>query len=80
MARSPTADPALETFTMSEIARVLHVSTAHAYRMAQRGELPGAFHLGRAVRVNKGAFLAWQARLAAAAEAHLTPTGERASA
>lgn len=69
--QSPTADPALECYTMSEIAKVLHISERHAYRLAKRGELPGAFALGRSVRVNKGAFMAWQRRLAAAAEARV---------
>ncbi len=70
--RSPTADPALECFTMGEIARVLHISERHAYRLAERGELPGAFRLGASVRVNKGAFLAWQTRLANAAASRIT--------
>ena len=59
---SPTADPALETLTIPEAARLLTISDRHAYRMAGRGTLPGAIHLGRCVRVSKPLLLAWLRR------------------
>ncbi len=33
---SPTADPALETLTVPEAAKMLKISDRHAYRMAER--------------------------------------------
>lgn len=66
--KSPTDDPALASFTVPEAARLLGISRRHGYRMAEQGELPGAFRLGDSVRVNKAALMAWQARLVAAAE------------
>lgn len=59
---SPTADPALETLTIPEAARLLEISDRHAYRMAEHGTLPGAIHLGRCVRVSKPLLLAWLRR------------------
>jgi excisionase family DNA binding protein len=63
---SPTADPALETLTVPEAARLLRISDRHAYRMAERGNLPGAIHLGRCVRISKPLLLAWLKRQGAA--------------
>lgn len=59
MTRSPTADPELATFTIAEAARILRVSDSHLYRLAKRGQLPGAIHLGSAVRVHRGQLLRW---------------------
>jgi excisionase family DNA binding protein len=59
---SPTADPALETLTVPEAAKLLKISDRHAYRMAERGHLPGAVHLGRCVRISKPLLLAWLKR------------------
>ena len=66
--RSPTADPELATLTVPETARQLGISVRHGYRLAELGQLPGAFRLGDRVLVNRAALLAWQARLVAAAE------------
>jgi len=67
---SPTADPALETFTIPQLAKRWAVSDSHLYRLARRGELPGAFQLGAAVRISKAALLAWEAKLVESAEAN----------
>jgi excisionase family DNA binding protein len=57
--RSPTADPELATLTIPECARQLQVSSSLLYRLAKRGELPGAIFLGSAVRVHRTSFLRW---------------------
>lgn len=57
--KSPTADPELATLTIAEAARVLRVSESHLYRLARRGQLPGAIHLGAAVRVHRGRLQEW---------------------
>lgn len=59
MTVSPTADPELATLTIPEAAAILHVSHSHLYRLAKRGELPGAIHLGAAVRIHKGRLMRW---------------------
>ncbi len=68
MTKSPTADPALATFTVPQLAKHWGVSDSHLYRLARRGELPGAFQLGAAVRISMAALLAWEAKLVESAE------------
>lgn len=58
---SPTADPAVRAYTIPEAARLLKVSDSHLYRLAKRGQLPGAIHLGAAVRISRIQFDAWLA-------------------
>ena len=50
MSREPPLDS--QAFTVAETAARLHVSEATVYRMARRGELPGAGRVGRSWRVD----------------------------
>ena len=45
--------------TISETARLLRVSEKSVYRLAQRGELPGAVKLGTIWRVSRKELMAW---------------------
>lgn len=51
--------------TVPEVARVLRISRAQAYQLAQRGDLPGVVHIGRCVRVSADALQDWIDREAA---------------
>jgi excisionase family DNA binding protein len=49
-------DPDL--LSIVEAAALLDISTETAYRLARRGDLPGAVHLGRSWRVSRPRLLA----------------------
>jgi len=46
-------DDVKQTYTVGEAAEVLGISAAYAYRLARRGELPGAFRVGAKIRVSR---------------------------
>lgn len=60
--KSPTADPRNRALTIPDCARLLGISVSHAYSLAAEGKLPGAFPLGRVVRVRRPVFMAWLER------------------
>jgi len=47
------------TISVPEAAVRLGIGTTRAWEMARRGELPGAFRLGRSVRVSVEALRRW---------------------
>jgi excisionase family DNA binding protein len=59
-ATEPPATPA--AYTISDIARLAQCSERHAWRLADRGVIPGRIKgLGRLVRFSKPAVDAWLA-------------------
>ena len=53
-----TAD-GLELHTAAEVAELLRVSRQAAYDMIADGRIPGVVRIGRLVRVERSALLAW---------------------
>jgi excisionase family DNA binding protein len=53
----PNNDP--EVLTADEAAALLRVSRKAIYAAANRGEIPGAFRLGRSIRFSRAALVAW---------------------
>jgi excisionase family DNA binding protein len=56
---SPHAEPVgeAEIISVPELARRIDISKESAYKAVRRGEVPGAFVVGRLVRVNWTAFI-----------------------
>jgi excisionase family DNA binding protein len=50
------------TISVPEAAVRLGIGTTKAWELARRGELPGAFRVGRSVRVSVEALRAWVER------------------
>ena len=62
--RQPDASPALlselpELITVPELAKVLRLSPKTVYEAIQRDKIPGVVRLGRPIRINKRAVVAW---------------------
>lgn len=60
---TPSIPPAVEQscYTVDELARVLNVSVRHIWRLRDRGKLPAAIRLGKAVRWPKTLIDGWLA-------------------
>lgn len=54
---NPNNDP--EVLTADEAATLLRVSRKAVYAAASRGEIPGAFRVGRSIRFSRTALVAW---------------------
>ena len=56
---TPDSEPVTEAEIISvpELARRIDVSKESAYKAIRRGEIPGAFSVGRLMRVNWTAFI-----------------------
>jgi excisionase family DNA binding protein len=55
-----TAPEALPTLlTIFEVAALLRTSRKAIYAMAERGQLPGAIHIGRRLLVRRDDLLSW---------------------
>jgi len=48
-----------EVLTIEDAAATLHLSVTHCKRLAARGELPGAYKIGKVWRVNADTFSSW---------------------
>ncbi|WNG34819.1 helix-turn-helix domain-containing protein [Archangium violaceum] len=57
-ARDPGAN-APEFLTVDEAAVLLRVNRKTLYESIRRGEVPGAVHLGRSVRLRRSVLLSW---------------------
>ncbi len=62
--RQPDASPALlselpELITVPELAKVLRLSPKTVYEAIQMDKIPGVVRLGRRIRINKRAVVAW---------------------
>lgn len=50
-----------EVMTVDEVAALLRCNTKTIYDAIKLGQLPGAVHLGRVIRVHKPTIVAWMA-------------------
>ncbi|PTL75525.1 helix-turn-helix domain-containing protein [Vitiosangium sp. GDMCC 1.1324] len=48
-----------EFLTVEEVAALLRVNRKTLYESIRRGEVPGAVHLGRTVRLRRSVLLSW---------------------
>ena len=62
MAQTQTAEPAVTNWdemplvlTLEQVAAVMHVSRTSAYEAHRRGQVPGAFRIGRRLRFSREA-------------------------
>ena len=54
----PTVEAPPELLKIAEVAQLLRISASNAYRMAERGELPGAVKVGGLWRIGRAQLLA----------------------
>ena len=48
-----------EVLTVTEVAVLLRISRASAYRAVRRRDIPGVVQVGKAVRVHRRTLIAW---------------------
>jgi excisionase family DNA binding protein len=53
--------PDVDVLTVPEAAKLLRLNRKTVYEAIQRGEFPGARHIGGAIRISKSAVLEWLA-------------------
>lgn len=48
-----------EVITVEELAELLRISRASAYRAVGAGQVPGAIRVGKTLRISRRAVIAW---------------------
>lgn len=60
MAKPPSAPSDTEYVTVAEIAAQMRLSKMTVYRLVHSGEIPGAIHAGRSIRIPRTSVTEWR--------------------